>query len=754
MRSGPSRCRLALALAASMSLAPYAARATLYRHWSALYGGSGSEEMEGLALTSDGGAVVVGSTDSFADPNGDAWVVVVDAYGNVVWQKTYGGSGDESLNAIHPTPDGGYIAAGSTLSFGVSREDGWVVKLSPTGTVEWSKTYGGSGTEQFWSVDVTGDGNYVVSGGTTSFGAGREDFWVLKLDPQGDVLWQKTYGGPKDDGDCASFAEPECVVRVREDPDGNLVAVSNTRSFAPGFDAIWVLKLDPQGNVLWQKAFGGFDEDTIWSFDIAPDGNYLVPGSTVSFSPDFSGDTWVLKLDPQGNVLWQKVYAVPGDWDEALAVGATSDGGALVGAFREEGTSDWDWLLFRLDAAGNVIWQRRYEYGWDWPNSVAEGPDGSFWVAGVAWPSPAAELDLWVQKLDPQGFVGTSCTSIQGLALSVTDTNVTPVDTNATVLASFATVRSVDPTVADTGGGSAALCQANPAEDCSNGTDDDGDSLVDCSDPDCTGDADGDTYVAAPCGTDCDDNDPGVNPGAAEICTNGKDDECDGAADCADPDCAPTADGDGDTYPGGVCGSDCDDADPDVHPGATEACGNAKDDDCDGSPDCTDSECFELPVCTLSTPYARRRSVARFRLGTAQRDSSASRVCVTADFCGALSAVAGDPARQVTITLDGCPDLVVPGTELLRNSKGTRYRASSERGATPGYRLRVDCKRLRAVVRLRRADLQACVTNPVAVTLAASGTRSLRAEATFDPVLDGEGNLKKLVHRTDEACLP
>lgn len=741
---------LALALAAGF---PNPVRAILYRHWSTLYGGTGSEEMEGLAVTSDGGVIVVGSTDSFDDPNGDAWVVKLDAYGAIEWQKTYGGTGDESLIAVHPTSDGGYIAAGYTKSFGVSGTDGWVVKLSSTGALQWSKTYGGSGTEQFWSVDVTSDGNYVVAGGTSSFGAGREDYWVLKLDTSGNVLWQKTYGGPKDDGDCASFAEPECVVRVKEDPDGNLVVASESRSFAPGVAAIWVLKLDSSGNVLWEKAFGGFDEDTMWSFDIAPDGTYIIPGSTISFSSDFSGDTWVIKLDKNGNVLWQKVFAIPGDWDEALAVGAASDGGALIGAFREEGSSDWDWLLLRLDASGNIVWQERSEYGWDWPNAVQQTSDGGFAVAGVAWPNPN-EFDLWVQKLDSNGAVGASCSSIKGITFNVSNSTATPVNTSATVQNTAATVNTVTPTVRDTSGTSNVLCQADPGEDCSNGFDDDGDSLVDCADPDCTPDADGDTYIAAPCGTDCDDSDAAVNPAATEVCSNGKDDECDGLTDCADPDCAPTTDADGDTYFGGVCGTDCDDTDPNVNPGQAEVCNNTKDDDCDGNADCTDTECIELPVCTMSTLYGKRRSVTRFRFSSPQRDRSVSRMCVTQDFCTALSAVTGDAAKQVTITLDGCPDVVVPGTSVTVNSRGTKYKAKSDPSAAPAYVLRINCRRLSAVVKLKNADLQSCVTNPVAVTLGASGTRSLRAEATFDAILDGSGSLKKLVYTTDQVCAP
>jgi len=709
--------------------------------------------MEGIRVTSDGGLISVGSTDSFADPAGDAWVVKLDAYGDPQWQKTYGGSRDDTLLDVRQTPDGGYVAAGWTKSFGVSHTDGGVIKMSPAGAVQWANTYGGSGTEQFWSIDVTSDGGYVVAGGTTSFGAGREDYWVVKLDPGGDIQWQRAYGGPKDDGDCASAAEPECVVRVIEDLDGNLVVASETRSFAPGISAIWVVKLDPSGNLLWEKAYGGSDEDTMWSFDVAADGGYIVPGSTISFSPDSSGDTWVLKLDRDGNIQWQKVYGVGGHWDESLSVGATADGGALIGSFVEQGSSDWDLLLLRLDSAGAVVWQRTYEYGWDWPNAVRQTPDGGFAVAGVAWPRPG-EFDLWTLRLDPNGLVGSSCSSIQPLNLQVGTTGAIPVDTSATVTDTNTVPRSVVVTARETTGTSSTLCQASAGEQCSNGANDDGDTLVDCADPDCQGDTDGDTYVAAPCGPDCDDTDAAVHPGAVEVCTNEKDDECDGHVDCADPDCQTNVDADGDTYFALACGTDCDDADPAVNPGATEVCANTRDDYCDGNADCADAQCVELPVCTVSTAYGRRRSMARFRPGASARDRARTRVCVTQDFCTALSGIAGDASRHVTVTLDGCPPLVVPGDAIRSNASGTTFKAASDSSQSPAYVLRVVCGKLRALVKLRGADLQTCVANPVGITLAASGTPSLHAEATFDEARDGDGALRKLTLTTDRTCAP
>ncbi|MFQ5343267.1 MAG: hypothetical protein ACE5F6_17140 [Anaerolineae bacterium] len=444
------------------SMAPGSA-ASSATTWAALYGGSGSEEMEGVWATADGGYVVSGSTDSYGDPNGEAWILKLDQFGNIEWQKTYGGTGDEYIIDIKQTGDGGYIGAGWTTSFGAGQMDFWVLKLDANGNIEWEKTYGGTRREQGWSVEPTTDGGYIVAGGTLSFGAGGADYWVLKLGANGDIEWQRAYGGNGDDGGGGDYEE--FVVRVLQDADGNYVVASETSSFGAGETDIWVIKLDADGNILWEKAYGGSDEDTMWTFVEASDGGYIIPGVTVSFSPDYSGDVWVLKLDKDGKILWQKVYAIPDNWYEALSVGSTSDGGALVGSYREEGETDWDLILLRLDTNGNALWQKVFEYGWDWPNAVQELPDGGYVVAGVAWPNPSPE-DLWVLRLAQDGTIDSSCSFPSDIPLTQDDTDSIITNTNATVTETNVIPQNSSATVQNSSTSPNYLCQAAPSPDC------------------------------------------------------------------------------------------------------------------------------------------------------------------------------------------------------------------------------------------------------------------------------------------------
>jgi hypothetical protein len=217
--------------------------------WSRTYGGTSIDAATAIAPTSDGGYVVAGGTNSFGAGWSDVWVLKLDGSGNVVWQKTYGGTGQDGASAIAPTSDGGYVVAGSTNSFGAS-DDVWVLKLDGQGNVVWQKTYGGTSFDAASAIVPTSDGGYVVTAEAVSFwvsGAGASDVWVLKLDGSGNVVWQKAYGGTGIDAARA----------IAPTSDGGYVVAGVTSSFGAGDFDVWVLKLDGQGNVVWQKTYGG-----------------------------------------------------------------------------------------------------------------------------------------------------------------------------------------------------------------------------------------------------------------------------------------------------------------------------------------------------------------------------------------------------------------------------------------------------------------------------------------------------------------
>jgi hypothetical protein len=206
-------------------------------------GGSDYDAASSIIQSSDGGYVVAGGTGSFGAGGYDFYVVKLDSSGNVIWTKTIGGGSSDWAASITQSSDGGYVVAGRTYSFGAGWFDFYVVKLDSSGNVIWTKTIGGSVTDQASSIIQSSDGGYVVAGRTWSFGAGGYDFYVVKLDSGGNVQWTKTIVRSSDD-----WAGP-----IIQSSDGGYVVAGWTSSFGAGGYDFYVVKMDANGNVCFSQ---------------------------------------------------------------------------------------------------------------------------------------------------------------------------------------------------------------------------------------------------------------------------------------------------------------------------------------------------------------------------------------------------------------------------------------------------------------------------------------------------------------------
>ena len=317
--------------------------------WQKILGGSNGDGMFSVQQTADGGYIVAGYTNSndgdvFGNHGGsDAWIVKLDRNGNIVWQKALGGSNWDEAHSIQQTTDGGYIVAGYTKSNDgdVSGThwiltDFWVVKLDKNGKIIWQRTLGGSDYDRAFSVQQTLDGGYIVVGyagsndGDVSGNHGSKDFWVVKLDMNGKIIWQKALGGTYGDE----------AYSVQQTSDGGYIVVGGTWSNDGnvsgnhGSGDAWVVKLDNNGNIIWQKALGGSNNDWAYSVQQTADGGYIVAGYTESNDGDVSRnhggtDFWLVKLDSNGNIIWQKVLGGSDD-DVAYSVQQMVNGGYIV----------------------------------------------------------------------------------------------------------------------------------------------------------------------------------------------------------------------------------------------------------------------------------------------------------------------------------------------------------------------------------------------------------------------------------------
>jgi hypothetical protein len=395
--------------------------------WDKTIGGSNSDALTSLQQTHEGGYILGGSSFSVisGDKTGnnqgsctaafctnDYWVVKVDAAGDKEWDKTYGGNAADFLTTVKPTTDGGYILGGYSGSNrgGDKTEDSrgsydyWVVKLDAAGNKEWDKTYGGNSTDMLASLQQTSDGGYVLGGSSppgkggdkTGPSQGNYDYWVVKLDAEGNKEWDKTFGGSKTD--------LLAVVRQTSDKgyilggfSGSNISGNKTGAKRGGND-YWVVKLDAAGNQKWDKTYGGSKTDILTALIETTDGGFMLGGYAPSGSDgDITGthrgawDYWIVKLDPSGGKQWDKSFGGR-DQDLLTDLQQTQDEGYILGGTSlsdkngdksEENRGGIDYWVLKLDAAGSKQWDKTYGGNQtDDITALLQAQDGSYLLGG------------------------------------------------------------------------------------------------------------------------------------------------------------------------------------------------------------------------------------------------------------------------------------------------------------------------------------------------------------------------------------
>jgi len=289
--------------------------------WSKTYGGAAADTAAGETVqVSDGGYAILGDTSSFGAGGSDFWLIKTDADGNMQWNKTYGGTGTETSGDMCLTSDGGYAMSGYTTSFGVGGQDFWLVKTDAAGNMLWNKTYGGTGNEYAYHVEQTLDGGYALLGQTNSFGAGNNDFWLVKTDGSGTMQWNQTYGGTGND----------VGIHVLQTGDGGYALAGSTSSFGAGSNDAWLIKTDAAGNMQWNKTYGGTGMEFGQCLEPTSDGGYAIACITTSFGAG-SLDFWLVKIDSSGNMEWNMTYGGTGSDGPTHFIQTEDEGYAIVG---------------------------------------------------------------------------------------------------------------------------------------------------------------------------------------------------------------------------------------------------------------------------------------------------------------------------------------------------------------------------------------------------------------------------------------
>ncbi len=426
--------------------------------WQIDVGGSASDGLSTIALTTDGGYILGGSSASDVSGNKtedskggyDYWIVKLNMYGTVVWQKTIGGDGDDVLHSVYQTLDGGYVLGGTSDSGisgdkseaawpyfidGTNSPDFWIIKIDSIGNIQWQNTIGGNNYDLFRSLSKTSDGGYIIGGESYSDAEGDKsedhigatDYWILKLDSNGNIVWQNTIGGINWD----SF------YYIEQTEDNGYIVGGNSNSSISGdktddrfgADDYWILKLDSAGNIIWQNDIGGDNNDYLFAIHQCKDDGFIIAGSSESGisgdkSENCSGGTvygtdyWVVKTDSLGNIEWENTIGGNGD-DMLYSIQQTFEGGYILGGYSRSDTcsdksepaiveNSVDFWVVKLTPLGIIEWENTIggDIG-DFASTISQTPDGGFITGGGSYSDSSGDkienlygvVDYWVIKL-------------------------------------------------------------------------------------------------------------------------------------------------------------------------------------------------------------------------------------------------------------------------------------------------------------------------------------------------------------------
>lgn len=339
------------------------------------------------------------------------------------WEKTFGTASNDYSNSVVQTSDNGFVFAGNVTPLQIpgtvnsNYSDILIVKTNQLGNIIWQKTYGGSNVDTPTEIQKTSDGGFIVVGYTRSnnghvtINKGDYDYWILKLDANGDLQWQKTYGGP--DSDQASS--------VKQTLDGGYIIVGQSFSSSGditnplGNSDFWIIKTNDVGNIQWQKSFGGTSTDGATSVVTNTDGSYTITGTSISptLIPTLGGiDNLTIKISSTGNIIWEKRYGSP-NYDDSRCIYKTADNGYIIAGAKDVNNATKFWIL-KIDALGNIQWENTFgnSSALNYGKSVIQLSDGTYLATGSINDTTLSNYhgggtDIGLVKLDQMGNILT-----------------------------------------------------------------------------------------------------------------------------------------------------------------------------------------------------------------------------------------------------------------------------------------------------------------------------------------------------------
>ncbi len=342
--------------------------------WEQILGGPNADFAYAVEQTADNGFIITGFTSFFDSSDDDVLLIKTDEHGNLIWNKTYGGSrSDVGWESIQ-TSDGGYLTVGFTESSGEGFADGLLLKTDAMGNTLWTNTVGGNAWDMFYGIDETDDGGFICAGKTASNENGKDDAWLVKINASGGVLWNTTFGG----------TEHDVAHSVQQTTDGGFIIAGYTESFGSGWQDAWVIKTDDQGKMMWQKTIGGESYDVAWEIQQIHDEGYILVGTTDS-NENRNQQILLARLDASADLVWMNTFGDDGH-ARGYSVQQTTDFGFIVCGCKSSSTypgMHFDLWVIKTDSNGNQQWMKtrsnpQEEFG----HCIRQTNDDDFIVAG------------------------------------------------------------------------------------------------------------------------------------------------------------------------------------------------------------------------------------------------------------------------------------------------------------------------------------------------------------------------------------
>lgn len=361
----------------------------LAKQWENLYGGTRSEEGHAVDQTTDGGFILAGWTASYGAGSQDAFLVKTDFQGNDLWSKTFGGTELDRAYDVQETSDGGLIITGFTSSEGAGNGDVWLIKTDSAGNELWSSTFGGALRDEGWSVRETSDGGFIIAGVTSSF-SDATDAYIIKTTEDGREEWSKHLGTRYGD----SF------LSVKQTSDGGYIAAGYSMVGTPPRQDAWLVKFRPNGDEEWSETYGSPAKESATDVVQTPDGGYAFSGWTSAGAYD----AVLVKTNSAGTLEWFKRYG-GAEGDDATALSLTADGGYVIsGTTATYGYYD-AWVI-KTDDSGNEQWDRTFStaVSYDTFLSIQQTRDGGYVMTGYTDTQDKMGYQMWAVKLTPNTY--------------------------------------------------------------------------------------------------------------------------------------------------------------------------------------------------------------------------------------------------------------------------------------------------------------------------------------------------------------